>query len=327
VDKLALRFVSYDCDTGSAVGIESSGSILGLLAAEEILVKAGLIEAETKLPTDMLGIIKEGDSAVKRVEDILSAVNSGADVGPAWLAEGDYQLLPPIPTPEQNLLCLGLNYASHLAEAKSVLAVGNGDETETSAGTPRSPLVMFSKRINTLIGDGEDIPLHAGITEQPDYEAELAFVIGKSGVNIAREEAENYIFGYTIINEVSARDLQVRHSQVFKGKSLDGYCPIGPVLVHHSAMPRSPREGLSLRSYVNGELRHDTCTSQLIYDVPTAISILSEGMTLFAGEVVATGNPKGSAISYDPPRFLKAGDKVEVEIEGIGRLGNMLALK
>jgi len=318
VSKLELRFVSYENDTGSAVGIESSGRVLDLLAAEELLAKAGLINSTPELPSDMLGIIKAGEVALKRIEDMLSAVNHGADVVSAWLPEGSYQLLPPIPNPEQNLLCLGLNYASHLNEAESVLGIEAGENS-------KPPLVMFSKRINTIIGHDADIPLHAGITEQPDYEAELAFVIGKTGTNITRDEADSHIFGYTIVNEVSARDLQVKHLQVFKGKSLDGYCPVGPVLVHKSAMPRTPAEGLTLRSYVNGELRHDTSTSQLIYDIPSAISILSEGMTLFAGEVVATGNPSGSAISFDPPRFLNAGDRVEVEIEGIGTLGNFLA--
>ena len=317
--------MTFDAGDGPRPGIETPTGVLDLLTAEALLQEAGQTAPKTPLPGSLLAIIEGGDAALADVQQVLDLVNDGAPVSEALKPQGSFRWLAPIPIPKQNVLCLGLNYASHLAEAESSLGIPLQGSLDEEADTSRPPLTMFSKRPNTVIGHRADIPLHKGITDQIDYEAELAFVIGREGCNLTAENAEEYLFGYTIINEVSARDLQRRHMQVFKGKSLDGYCPTGPVVVHKSAMVRTPAQGLSLRSRVNGEVRHDTSTDKLLYDVPTAMSILSQGMTLFPGEIVATGNPRGSGISFDPPKFLTAGDTVEVEIEGIGVLSNRVA--
>ena len=316
---LDLRFMMFDDGSGARVGIEADDRVLDLGATEVALLGSGA------LPGTLLELIKAGDVALDRVRQVLERVNSDPDAG-RFVATG-IRRLAPIPRPQQNVLCLGLNYASHLDEAEDVLGLPIRDNLDQSTHTPIPPLTMFSKRPNTVIGPDADIPLHAGVTEQIDYEAELAFVVGREGCNISEDQAEAHVFGYTIINEMSARDLQVRHMQVFKGKSLDGYCPMGPVVVHRSAMPKSPKQGLKLTSRVNGELRHNTSTDLLIYDIPRAIAILSQGMTLYPGDVVATGNPAGSGISFNPPKYLSAGDLVEVDIEGIGRLSNRIAAR
>ena len=326
MNDLQLRFMTFNAGNGAQPGIETTEGVVDLLAAQRLLVLAGLLDPTVMVPDSLLGIIEAGEPALAAVQQLLALINAGADVASAHRLVGSFEWLAPIPLPRQNVLCLGINYADHLAEAEQLLGLPVEDSLQADAsGDAKPPLTMFSKRPNTVSGHHARIPLHAGITEQLDYEAELAFVMGRQGCNLSVAEAEDYLFGYTIINEVSARDLQVRHMQVFKGKSLDGYCPTGPVLVHKSAMVRTPAEGLVLRSRINGELRHDTSTAKLLYDVPTSISILSEGMTLYPGDIIATGNPWGSGISYDPPKYLNAGDTVEIEIEGIGVLSNQVA--
>ena len=326
MDRLQLRFVTFEAGNGARPGIETPTGVLDLLEAQILLKAAGKMDVAAVVPGSLLAIIQGGDAALAAVQQLLDLVNGGADVAGAQIPTGGFKWLAPFPRPTQNVLCLGLNYASHLSEAEDVLGLPVADALEDKENSPKPPLTIFSKRPNTVIGHQTEIPLHKGITNQIDYEAELAFVVGREGANMTTENAEDFLFGYTIINEVSARDLQVRHMQVFKGKSLDGYCPIGPVVVHKSAMPKSPLEGLTLRSRVNGEIRHDTSTAELLYDIPTAMSILTQGMTLFPGDVVATGNPWGSGISFDPPKYLNAGDTVEVEIEGIGVLSNRVAM-
>ena len=326
MNKLQLRFVTFDAGNGARPGIETPDGVLDLIEAQDLLRSRGQLELLVALPDSLLGIIEAGEPALLAVQRILELVNDGAEVASAHKPVGRFQWLAPIPRPRQNVLCLGINYADHLAEAEDLLGlpVQKSLQAETG-GNSRPALTMFSKRPSTVTGHQAPIPLHAGITDQIDYEAELACVIGRQGCNLSVTEAEDYLFGYTIINEVSARDLQVRHMQVFKGKSLDGYCPMGPVLVHKSAMLKTPAEGLALRSRINGEQRHNTSTAKLLYDVPTSISILSEGMTLYPGDIIATGNPFGSGISFDPPKYLGPGDQVEIEIEGIGVLINRVA--
>ena len=315
---LTLRFLMFDDGAGARLGIDAVDRILDLAATERAVFGGGEPDPGSGQ------LIKAGDKALDRVRGVLEKVDADPDRG-RFVSVAGTRRLAPIPRPEQNVLCLGLNYASHLDEAEDVLGLPVRDNLDPALAAPAPPLTMFSKRPNTVIGPDSEIPLHAGVTDQIDYEAELAFVIGREGCNIPEEQAEQHVFGYTIINEMSARDLQVRHMQVFKGKSLDGYCPMGPVVVHRSAMPKTPAQGLKLQSRVNGELRHDTSTDLLIYDIPRALSILSQGMTLFPGDVVATGNPAGSGISFNPPKYLSAGDVVEVEIEGIGLLRNRIA--
>lgn len=222
------------------------------------------------------------------------------------------RLLAPIPHPDQDIICLGVNYIEHAAEsARFKNEEFNGE---------RPHAVYFSKRVYEAIADGDDIQGHWDIVDSLDYEAELAVVIGKNARDVAPEDARDYIFGYTIINDVSARNIQNRHKQWYFGKSLDGFTPMGPCIVSADALPYPPK--LRIQSYINGELRQDSNTDSLIFDIDYVLAELSRGMTLKAGTIISTGTPAGVGLGFDPPRFMKPGDVVECQIEGIGRLRN-----
>jgi 2-keto-4-pentenoate hydratase/2-oxohepta-3-ene-1,7-dioic acid hydratase in catechol pathway len=210
------------------------------------------------------------------------------------------RLLAPIPSPARNVFCLGRNYADHAAER--------------GAAAPEHP-VYFTKPATAVVGPGDDVVHHA-ITKELDYEVELTAVIGTGGRDIARADALKHVFGYTIINDVTARDLQKRHQQWFKGKSLDTFCPMGPVLVTADELPDPQALAISLR--VNGQLRQSSHTSKMIFPVAQCIEVLSQGMTLLPGDIIATGTPEG--VGAASGTFLKAGDRIEAEIEHIGIL-------
>jgi 2-keto-4-pentenoate hydratase/2-oxohepta-3-ene-1,7-dioic acid hydratase in catechol pathway len=220
----------------------------------------------------------------------------------------------PIPQPKRDIICLGLNYREHAMEYTTAM--------EEEQNLPEYPIV-FTKATTTVIGPDQKIKSHRHVTSKIDYEAELAIVIGKEGTNISKEEAYDYIFGYTIINDVSARDLQKQHSQWFLGKSLDTFGPMGPFLVTEDEIGRPVR--LDVQCRVNGELRQNSNTELLIFDIPTIIETVSGGVTLKPGDIIATGTPKGVGLGFDPPKFLNEGDVVEVEIEKIGVLRNIIS--
>lgn len=224
----------------------------------------------------------------------------------------DVQISAPITKPESDIICLGLNYVDHVDETSRSF-------NDDSIDIPQYP-IYFSKRVNRVIGPKEKINSYEGLVEELDYEVELAIVIGKDGINIPKEKVEEYIFGYTIMNDISARDLQQRHIQWYRGKSLDTFTSLGPCIVHKSEI-KFPIE-LNLCSKVNGELRQNSNTQHFIFNIPTMIHDLSLGMTLKAGDIIATGTPAGVGMGFDPPKFLKKGDIVECEIEGIGVLKN-----
>jgi 2-keto-4-pentenoate hydratase/2-oxohepta-3-ene-1,7-dioic acid hydratase in catechol pathway len=224
----------------------------------------------------------------------------------------ELEILAPIPIPKQDMICLGINYMEHAAESARYKKEAFGGE--------RPYAVYFSKRINEAVPDKGVIESHSDLTDSLDYEAELAFIVGKDARDVAEEDVEEYIFGYTIINDVSARDVQTRHKQWYFGKSLDRFTPMGPWIVTADEISFPPR--LAVRSRVNGELRQDGNTEQLIFGIPHIMQELTRGMTLKAGTVVATGTPAGAGMGFDPPKFLKPGDVVECEIESIGRLTN-----
>lgn len=224
----------------------------------------------------------------------------------------EVRLLSPIPHPMQDVICLGINYADHATEA----AAFNREAFSKDKPDP----IFFSKRVEYSQGTSDIIPMHADICDSLDYETELGVVIGKAAYRVKAEDALEYIFGYTIVNDVSARNLQTRHKQWYFGKSLDGFTPMGPCIVSRDAFDGIP--ALDLRTYVNGELRQSSNTRNLITGIPEIIEILSRGMTLAPGTVIATGTPSGVAMGMDPPVFLKDGDEVICEIEGIGRLIN-----
>lgn len=224
-------------------------------------------------------------------------------------------LLVPIPHPVQDVICLGINYMAHAEESARYKKEAFGGE--------RPFAVYFSKRVSEATGTGAEIPSHKELVQDLDYEAELAVIIGKDAKNVPVSEVKNYIFGYTVINDVSARTLQTRHKQWYFGKSLDGFLPMGPCIVTAEEFPYPPR--LSIQSRVNGELRQDSSTELMIFGIDHVVSELSAGMTLKAGTIIATGTPAGVGMGFDPPRFLKPGDVVECSIEGIGTLVNRVS--
>lgn len=221
------------------------------------------------------------------------------------------RLAAPIPRPHKNIMCLGRNYYEHAVESYRA----HGEE-RPKGDAP----VIFTKATTTINDPYGQIVIDPAVSDKIDWEAELAVVIGKAGKNIPEEEALSYVFGYTVLNDVTARDLQDKFKQFFKGKSLDGYCPLGPWIVTADEIP-DPQQ-LSLRLRVNGVLKQEGHTSDMIYPVKTIISILSQGMTLEPGDIIATGTPSGVGFARTPPEFLKAGDVVETEIDGIGLLRN-----
>ncbi|MBC3795550.1 fumarylacetoacetate hydrolase family protein [Acetobacterium tundrae] len=222
------------------------------------------------------------------------------------------KLLAPIPKPPRNIFCLGKNYADHAKEIKNIPSL-----TEL----PESP-IYFSKLPTSVTGPDTVILSHAKATKEIDYEVELAIIIGKEGSDIPKEKAEAYIFGYTIANDITARDLQKKHSQWYKGKSLDTFCPLGPKILHKSALKLPFNIALTCR--VNGEIRQHSTTSHMIFDIPTIISDLSKGITLLPGDIILTGTPAGVGCARKPPLFLQHGDKIEAEIEKIGVLRNII---
>ena len=217
-----------------------------------------------------------------------------------------------IPNPKQDVICLGINYMAHAEESARY--------KEEAFGGERPYAIYFSKRVHEAVADGGVIPAYENLVDSLDYEAELAVVIGKDAKNVSKEDAYDYIFGYTILNDVSARNLQTRHKQWYFGKSLDGFTPIGPCIATIDAFDNPPE--LDIKSYVNGELRQNGNTNLLIFDIAHIISELSQGMTLKAGTIIATGTPAGVGMGFVPPNFLKPGDTVTCEIQGIGSITN-----
>jgi len=222
--------------------------------------------------------------------------------------------MAPIPTPKQDIICLGINYMAH--------AVESARYKKESFGGDRPYAVYFSKRVNLATGDGDYIPSYCELVDSLDYEAELAVIIKKDAKNVAKEDAYDYVFGYTIMNDVSARNLQTRHKQWYFGKSLDGFTPMGPSIVTKDEFLNPPV--LKICSRVNGELRQNSTTDLMITSIEDVIHELSQGVTLKAGTIIAMGTPAGVGMGFEPPRFLKPGDVVECEIEGIGCLTNTI---
>jgi 2-keto-4-pentenoate hydratase/2-oxohepta-3-ene-1,7-dioic acid hydratase in catechol pathway len=265
----------------------------------------GVIDLSPIVP-DMLTLIDGGAAALAQARSFLV---SDRPVIPIGLVT----LLAPIPQPRRNVMCLGLNYVEHAKES----AEARGREFKQH----QHP-VFFTKATHAINGPEAAIPFDAAISEQIDYEAELAVIIGRGGKNISSANALDHVFGYTCLNDVSARDLQTQHSQFFKGKSLDGACPIGPWIITADEIP-DPQQ-LNITCRVNGVTKQDSNTRYMIFDIPTIIEILSRGMTLDAGDIIATGTPSGVGFARKPPEFLKPGDVVEVEIEQIGVLRNRI---
>jgi len=286
---------------------------LGVLQDDTVIdVAAAAAALSVVSPADTLqALIDAGDKAATRVHDLaLQALAAGAACRP--YAETRPQA--PLPRPRRNILCLGKNYLEHAQEIAAMMQV--------SGEAPAKP-ILFTKATTAVIGPGDSIPAWQNLTQKLDYEAELALVIGRGGINIPAGDAWSHVFGYTAINDISARDLQKDHHQWFRAKSLDGFAPMGPCVVHRSAMP-DPAD-IEVRCFVNGEQRQGATFDQLIYAVPEIIAVLSSGMSLLPGDIIATGTPAGVGMGFRPPKYLQPGDEVVVDITDVGELRNPVA--
>ena len=270
-----------------------------------------------------LGRLSEDGSAIERfvLPDGTAAEEGvacliGHELPPVaeTLPLSEVNLAAPVPRPHRNIFCVGKNYHEHAHE----FAASGFDSSAAKGAVPDAPIV-FSKLPETVVPCGAPIKIDAAVTSAVDYEAELAVIIGKTGRNIAPTDALDYVWGYSIVNDVTARDLQGRHSQWLIGKSQDSFCPMGPWAVTADEIDLSDTP---VRCWVNDELRQDSNTNLLIFDVPTIIAAISNGITLQPGDVIATGTPAGVGIGFDPPRYLTPGDRVRIEIGGIGVLEN-----
>ena len=257
------------------------------------------------VPGALVELIRSGPDGWRRMSDVLR------DVDPAHGAARIHWHAP-IPRPSKNIFCLGLNYATHVRETSKP-----GKEPKL----PEVP-VFFTKAPTAVNGPYDSIPWDRSATEQVDYEVELGVIVGVTGRNLTRAASRRHVFGYTIVNDVSARDLQFRHGQWFKGKSLDGFCPMGPVVVTADEFGDAQRKRLSLR--VNGATKQNATTADMIFPIDVILEHLSRGMTIEAGDIIATGTPDGVGLGRTPPEYLRDDDVIEAEIEGIGTLRNQL---
>ncbi|KIL77619.1 fumarylacetoacetate hydrolase family protein [Bacillus badius] len=297
-----MKFVSYRVDQRETYGVyvEEEQTIWNLQVLEESVTGA------RTLPDTLLEAIGSGIELTERVKQWIEAAGD-KDKQSAAVSAAEVEWLAPIPRPAKNVMCIGKNYRDHAIEM-------GGEES-----IPKD-LMVFTKAPTAVIAANEPIPAYEGLTDALDYEGELGVIIGKKGKGISREEALDYIFGYTIINDVTARDLQKRHKQFFIGKSLDGTCPMGPWIVSKDEI--ADPHCLDIETKVNGEVRQQSNTKHFIFPIDEIISTLSKGMTLEPGDVIATGTPAGVGQGMNPPGLLKSGDTIDINIEQIGTLSN-----
>jgi 2-keto-4-pentenoate hydratase/2-oxohepta-3-ene-1,7-dioic acid hydratase in catechol pathway len=295
-----MRLVTFSDAKGMRIGVHEteSNTIVDLAAT-------------TRLPKEMTAFVALGKTGLQRAR---RAVKSGE----ARLPYDSVKIHAPFPRPAKNILCVGKNYHEHAKEF-------HNSGVDASAGKDAIPEVpiMFTKWPNSVIGPGEPIPSANDYTNSTDYEGELTVVMGAGGRNISRDDAYDHVYGYTIVNDATARTLQNRHRQWFLGKSLDGYCPMGPCIVTSDEIKDVTK--LRLITRVNGEVRQDAMVSDLIFDIPTLIADLSRVMTLEPGDLIATGTCAGVGIGFNPPKYLQPGDVVAITIEPIGTLENAVS--
>jgi 2-keto-4-pentenoate hydratase/2-oxohepta-3-ene-1,7-dioic acid hydratase in catechol pathway len=269
----------------------------------------GLLRSDAKAvrPIDVTDLVE----VIARFDALKPSLSSGVESIPL----GEVRLLAPIPEPRRNIFCVGKNYREHAEEfSRSGYEAGAkpGDE-------PDAFPAVFTKPATCVVGPDAPVPTHPSVTSAVDYEGELAVIIGRGGHDIHRDQAMAHVWGFTIINDVTARDRQKNHRQWFLGKALDGFCPMGPWATTSDEVVS---DALRIQTWVNDELRQDANTGDLIFDIPSLIETISSGLTLHPGDIIATGTPKGVGIGFSPPRFLKPGDVVTIEISGLGSLTN-----
>jgi 2-keto-4-pentenoate hydratase/2-oxohepta-3-ene-1,7-dioic acid hydratase in catechol pathway len=290
--------------------IEGGKSRIGILdrARAEVV---DLSRVLPPLPRDMPTFIALGESGVNAARRALASA-----AGRLPLAQ--VQLVAPMPRPVRNIFCVGKNYREHAQELQKTGLAGSGAQD----AIPAVP-IFFTKATSTVIGPNQPIPAWLDSSQSTDYEGELAVVIGLGGRGITRAGAMRHVYGYTIINDVTSRLLQGRHQQWFLGKSIDGFCPMGPAIVTADEVSDAGR--LQVQTRVNGELRQDAPVSGLIFDIPALIETLARTLTLEPGDIIATGTPAGVGMGFTPPKYLKQGDVVAITIEPIGTLENPVA--
>jgi len=296
-----MHLITFSDSTGRRIGVlnRAAGTLVDLAVAAP------------GLPRDMLGFIREGDAAIAKAK---AAAASGMGV----LKLDQVKLEAPIPRPAKNVFCVGKNYHEHAKEFHN----SGFDASAGANAVPELPII-FTKAPTSVIAQGEPILSALDFSNSVDYEGELTVVIGKGGRGISKADAFKHVYGYTIINDVTARTMQHAHKQWFLGKSLDSFCPMGPTIVTLDEVPDVTK--LHLITKVNGEVRQDAFVSDLIFDIPTLIETISRIMTLEPGDLIATGTCAGVGIGFKPPKFMKKGDVVAVTIEPIGTLENPVA--
>lgn len=314
---MGMRFVSFATQRlpkphlglvreDEVLDIDLAGQALGLNAPDQM---QELIENYTNYQSVLQALLERAGS--RR----FSEVRAYAEIGAAHRLDA-VQLAAPIPRPRKNIFCVGVNYSEHARETAALRG--------RSPEAPAAPL-FFTKAPTAVNAPYGVIEIDPAVSTEIDWEAELGVIIGKTCKNVSAEEALSCVFGYTTVNDVTARDLQTLHKQFFKGKSLDGSCPSGPWIVTADEVPDPQR--LPIRLRVNGIVKQDSNTSEMIFSVAKLIESLSLGMTLEPGDILATGTPSGVGFSRNPPEFLRAGDIMETEIEGIGILRNAVVLR
>lgn len=282
----------------------------GVLTEDETGVYSAIALEEaffTPLPETLLDFIRQGNDGLLALSDALEQNEKTAAVAAKPL--NTIRIMAPIPQVERNVFCIGKNYAEHIAEF---------DKTQ-KPDLPKYPLI-FTKATTAVIGPEDAINSHTHVTSELDYEGELAVIIGKEGSDILISEAMDYVYGFTILNDVTARDLQRNHGQWFHGKSLDTFCPMGPYLLMRDASP----DTFDVTTKVNNEVRQDASTGEFIFTIPQLIQCLSQGTTLLPGDIIATGTPSGVGVGFNPPRYLHKGDTIEITISDIGTLKNIV---
>src|SRR5579875_2263735 len=299
-----MRLLMFRGDGGRRLGALRPGSQDEVVDLRELAAAVGAPAP----PPDLLSLIDGGEEALAAVRQLLSRLEK-APVAPALRRLEDLTVLAPLDPPRGNILAIGRNYAKH------------AEEGARARGTEVGPPTIFTKAITSIAGPYDEISVDPQVSEQIDWEVELGVVIGRAGVNIRREEALDHVFGYTVVNDLSARDIQHGWGgQWFKGKSLDASCPCGPWIVTRDEIP-DPQD-LRLRLSVNGVVKQDANTRDMIYPVDALIAWLSVGMTLLPGMLIATGTPEGVGFARRPPEFLRPGDVCEAEVEGVGTIRN-----
>jgi 2-keto-4-pentenoate hydratase/2-oxohepta-3-ene-1,7-dioic acid hydratase in catechol pathway len=268
-----------------------------------------LSKTSNHLPDNMLDFIAQGAAALDTARAVVNTENNRIPLS-------QVQLLAPIPQPRRNIFCIGKNYREHVQELRGAgSACDDGDKN----AIPEKP-IFFTKATSSVIGPNEPIPAWLDPTGSTDYEGELAVIIGKGGRGIMHEDAMQHVYGYTILNDVTSRRLQREHQQWFLGKSLDGFCPMGPAIITADEIPDVDQ--LRVQTWVGDELRQDDIVASLIFNIPTLIETLSRTMTLAPSDIIATGTPAGVGMGFKPPRFLQKGDVVKIRIDPIGTLEN-----